>query len=104
MGSELVWQQALRQAAPEHREPQDGPAQARQAAAPQRASQEPGWEPALQPGPARAEMEQHLPRAPPQELAEPMGEQEQRAQQQKPRAQEPAGQQAQPVARRAPRA
>jgi len=104
LGSELAWQPAQRQAAPEHQEQRDALAQARQAAAPQRAlPQEPDWEPVLQPGQARVEMEQQLPAlAQQEEAAEPMVEQEQRAQQWKPRAQEPAAQQqAAPVTQRA---
>jgi hypothetical protein len=94
LGSEMVWQQARRRAEPEHREQQDAPEQAHQAAERQRAAREPDLETALQLARLPVEMEQRF-LAPEQQeqRAAPMAEREQRVQPWKPQARERAAQQ-----------
>ena len=95
LGSEMTWQRAQRQAGQEHREQQDAQLQAPQVAARQRAAQGPGLKTALQPARPRVGMEQRpLSLVQQEEQAQPMGEQEQPAQQSKLRAQEPAARRA----------
>jgi len=103
-GPEMAWQRAQPPEVLELLERQDARVQALPVAAPQRAAQVLGSEMALEPGRPRVELEQRL-LVHWEARAEPTGEQEEQpAQQPKPRAQESGARQAAPAVRRAQRA